>query len=126
MEMQRYSTTYQRNWNENYNFAANLYEVQQETYLKGLWFPGCFSKLPKILGEFFIFSIIVLPYCKPYSLSKEGSEFVGCTLTTQTTACKASGRVGLSCLPEGDVGLCAAPLPIVTENPSGKWNGDWS
>lgn len=112
MEMQSYSTTYQRNRNENHNFVAKMYEVRQEPYLKGLWFPGYFSKLPKTSVVFLIFSIRGLPYCKPYSLPKEGSDLVGCFLTTQATACKASGRAGLSCLPEGDLGLGAAPKPL--------------
>lgn len=72
--------------------------------LKGLWFPGCFSKL----GEFLIFSTRGLPYCKAYSLP-EGSELGGSFLTTQSTACKAPG---VSCLPRGDVGLGAAPMPL--------------
>lgn len=109
MEMQSYSTTYQRNWNENHNFVANLYEARQEPYFKGTVISSVFFKLPKTLGEFFTFSIGGLPYCKPFSLPEERSELVGCFLTTQTTACKAAGRAGLPCLPEGDVGLGEYP-----------------
>lgn len=73
-----------------------------------------FFQVAQTLGEFLIFSIRGFPYCKPYSPPKEGSELVGCFLTTQSTACKASGRAGLSCLPEGDVGLGAAPVPLAS------------
>lgn len=69
--------------------------------LKGLWFPGCFSRL----GEFLIFSTRGLPYCKPYSLP-EGSDLVGCFLTPQSTACKAPG---LSCLPRRWCGTWCSP-----------------
>lgn len=50
-----------------------------------------FFQVAQTLGEFFIFSMRGLPYCKPYSLPEEGYELVGCLLPTQSTASKASG-----------------------------------
>lgn len=71
MEMQSYSTTQQRNRNENHNFVANLYEVWQEPYLKELWFPGCFSKLPKPWESFSFLVSEVSPTVNPIPRPKK-------------------------------------------------------
>lgn len=61
---------------------------------------------------------------KPNSSPGEGAEPAGRSLTAQSAACKAEGRTGLPCLPEGNVGLGETPTPPATGCHCCLWKRD--
>lgn len=134
MEMQSYSTTYQRNWNENHSCVANLYEARQEPYFKGLWFPVCFASCPKPWENFSLLALEASCTVNPIPCLKKGLSLWDASSPPrplpaklqEELVCLACQKVMRDLVNTHISGKGVSLLPMSQKHPSGKWNWDGS